>query len=48
VQDLIELVELPRPGELLLRFDGGDCGLSGGELCDRHYEVRDGTLRPLE
>ena len=48
VQDLIELVELPRSGELLLRFDGGDCGLSGAELCDRWYDVSGGTLRPLD
>ncbi|EYD75455.1 phosphate acetyltransferase [Rubellimicrobium mesophilum DSM 19309] len=41
---LIEEIVLPAPGEVLLRLDGSDCGLSGAEACERRYGVRDGAL----
>jgi len=40
--------ELPEPGRLRVTMDGGDCGLSGAEICEYEYRVEDGALRPLD
>jgi hypothetical protein len=46
--DQILLIELPEPGRLRVTMDGGDCGLSGAEICEYEYRVEDGALRPLD
>ncbi len=44
LSDLIQTIEYPAPGTLRLTLDGGDCGLSGAEICVYGYSVRNGML----
>lgn len=48
VSSLIEEIAVEGPGRLRVRLDGGECGLSGAEVCDRTYAVRNGQLVPKE
>lgn len=48
VSGLIEAIELPAPGRVLIRLDGGACGRAGAEGCDALFAVEEGGLVPAE
>lgn len=48
LSDLIVRIERPAPGRVRVTMDGGDCGLSGAEVCRYEFRVEHGRLRPLD
>ncbi len=48
LSDLIQQIEVPGSGRVRITMDGGDCGLSGAEVCKYDFRVSDGRLISLD